>query len=254
MDLLDVEMNDEMRDTNSLDDETDFFDWYSQHTINLSQRSNFPNTPHINFETFLETNSISETSGNIINTFIHFMNVGHDPIVERNIQRQREGISEFIETSPFLSDIYSNVIENSLNDPPPKRPIPEDVFDTLPVVKADRKLIEINESCVICTEDFSPDEDVLLLSCSHAYHRDCIRKWFREQNVCPICRKVIWESDDRPGSSSDRSDPTRPMDDEMLSISDDDSLPDLDDEILLSLDDEHILLGWDDEHILFHVS
>jgi len=43
--------------------------------------------------------------------------------------------------------------------------------------------------CPVCREDFRTEQQVLL-SCSHAYHRTCIRSWerFAQDRGCPICR------------------------------------------------------------------
>ena len=46
------------------------------------------------------------------------------------------------------------------------------------------------EPCVICCEPFR-DEQQVLLSCGHVFHRQCLRAWERhsKSRVCPCCRK-----------------------------------------------------------------
>eukprot|EP00962_Isochrysis_galbana_P026567 scaffold8247_cov116-Isochrysis_galbana.AAC.12 len=44
--------------------------------------------------------------------------------------------------------------------------------------------------CTICLAPFRGDQQVLL-SCSHVFHRDCLRSWERysRSRCCPVCRK-----------------------------------------------------------------
>ncbi|KZT67100.1 hypothetical protein DAEQUDRAFT_410989 [Daedalea quercina L-15889] len=45
------------------------------------------------------------------------------------------------------------------------------------------------ERCLICLEDYEPDEDLRLMTCKHAYHKDCVDKWLQVgRNNCPACR------------------------------------------------------------------
>lgn len=179
-------------------DSSGFFESFNHYINDMSHTSDLDISPQIDAETLFETHFVNDIP-DIVGTFIRFSNVGSDPLVEENIQEQRERLIDFIDQSPFLSDVYRNVIETSLDEPSAKRPVPDDVFKALPIVKIDKALIDLNESCVICTEKFSINEDVLLLSCNHAYHKDCIQKWFQEQNMCPICRKKV--SEDQPDST-----------------------------------------------------
>ena len=42
--------------------------------------------------------------------------------------------------------------------------------------------------CVICynTED---ENYVTTLSCTHSFHTECLRDWFKKTIACPCCRK-----------------------------------------------------------------
>lgn len=48
-----------------------------------------------------------------------------------------------------------------------------------------------NDCCVICLNDFSPDEAVKELKCKHLYHPECIDKWLKEKDTCAICKASI---------------------------------------------------------------
>ena len=46
-----------------------------------------------------------------------------------------------------------------------------------------------NDSCCICLELFEDNAELVELSCSHAFHTDCIRKWLLDKSTtkCPLC-------------------------------------------------------------------
>lgn len=50
---------------------------------------------------------------------------------------------------------------------------------------------KLHATCVICTENFNSDDNVTELSCKHIYHPDCIRKWGKIQQKCPLCNIEI---------------------------------------------------------------
>ncbi|KAF9468743.1 hypothetical protein BDZ94DRAFT_1294288 [Collybia nuda] len=45
------------------------------------------------------------------------------------------------------------------------------------------------ERCLICLDDYHPEEDVRVMSCRHAFHKACVDKWLETgRNNCPACR------------------------------------------------------------------
>jgi hypothetical protein len=52
------------------------------------------------------------------------------------------------------------------------------------------KVKKIDE-CSICLEDYKIDEMVIMTSCHHKYHIDCILKWYEKNRDCPICRNTL---------------------------------------------------------------
>ncbi|KAF8583360.1 hypothetical protein K439DRAFT_1661343 [Ramaria rubella] len=57
------------------------------------------------------------------------------------------------------------------------------------------------ERCLICLDDYEPDDDLRLLSCRHAFHKQCVDKWLEQgRNNCPACRSkgVPTEHDEPP--------------------------------------------------------
>ena len=61
-------------------------------------------------------------------------------------------------------------------------------------------LINNNEECIICLEEFNQNKNIVILNCGHKFHEDCINKWFCfdiknnkkdffQYNACPMCNK-----------------------------------------------------------------
>jgi len=48
-----------------------------------------------------------------------------------------------------------------------------------------------NDRCSICLEDYSIGDILNELICNHFYHKNCINKWIKSNNNCPICRSSI---------------------------------------------------------------
>lgn len=45
----------------------------------------------------------------------------------------------------------------------------------------------INTECIICLQEISLYENVILIDCGHLYHKECISNWFKKRLNCPIC-------------------------------------------------------------------
>ena len=53
-----------------------------------------------------------------------------------------------------------------------------------------------SETCSICQEKFMKDDNCAKIDCEHLFHYDCLIKWLKTDNSCPICRKSICPSDE----------------------------------------------------------
>jgi hypothetical protein len=52
-------------------------------------------------------------------------------------------------------------------------------------VKKTKEIIE----CSICLENI--ENDSIVLSCNHSFHKTCIENWFLRDRTCPMCRVNI---------------------------------------------------------------
>jgi hypothetical protein len=42
--------------------------------------------------------------------------------------------------------------------------------------------------CCICFDCLSEKNILILTSCEHKFHIECIKKWLFEKNFCPLCK------------------------------------------------------------------
>ncbi|XP_074279254.1 putative E3 ubiquitin-protein ligase RHG1A [Silene latifolia] len=44
------------------------------------------------------------------------------------------------------------------------------------------------EPCCVCQETYKEGEYIGTLDCGHDFHKDCIKQWLSQKNLCPICK------------------------------------------------------------------
>lgn len=47
------------------------------------------------------------------------------------------------------------------------------------------------KECLICLEEFKENVEILLTSCKHLYHKDCLERWLIVKPSCPFCREKV---------------------------------------------------------------
>lgn len=66
----------------------------------------------------------------------------------------------------------------------------------------------VQPCCAVCLEDFTPQDSVALLPCSHIFHPTCANRWIREDWRCPFrCQLEVEGMDLRQGVPSRRGQP-----------------------------------------------
>ena len=41
--------------------------------------------------------------------------------------------------------------------------------------------------CAICLELMKTNENLILINCSHIFHKDCLELWSKKKKSCPYC-------------------------------------------------------------------
>jgi hypothetical protein len=49
----------------------------------------------------------------------------------------------------------------------------------------------IEGQCPICYDDYSGNDLRIINTCNHAFHIECIDRWFQNHNTCPMCRANV---------------------------------------------------------------
>ncbi|KAH9609702.1 hypothetical protein KSS87_012945 [Heliosperma pusillum] len=53
---------------------------------------------------------------------------------------------------------------------------------------------EDGKNCAVCLEDFEHGEEVMVTTCKHMFHEECILPWVKNHGNCPVCRSALCES------------------------------------------------------------
>lgn len=52
------------------------------------------------------------------------------------------------------------------------------------------KSLELIGKCVICLDDVYKNDCIKTL-CKHTFHNECLKKWKKDNNKCPLCRTIL---------------------------------------------------------------
>ncbi|UJR21360.1 hypothetical protein I4U23_024452 [Adineta vaga] len=71
----------------------------------------------------------------------------------------------------------------------------QDEIDALPKIKflnkSDAPSLLLAEKCPICLTEFTDQETINQLHCTHLFHLQCISTWLSENDSCPTCRRKV---------------------------------------------------------------
>lgn len=68
------------------------------------------------------------------------------------------------------------------------------IEEKMPVKKYTKEEFGDQDTCVICQDEYTTEDEVRQLDCKHVYHKDCIDKWLTgNSHKCPCCRKSAGE-------------------------------------------------------------
>eukprot|EP00741_Cyanophora_paradoxa_P018412 tig00000204_g17776.t1 len=49
----------------------------------------------------------------------------------------------------------------------------------------------VGGECAVCLEAYRGGEMLRVLPCSHAFHEECLKPWFKNEHTCPNCRRDL---------------------------------------------------------------
>lgn len=96
--------------------------------------------------------------------------------------------------TPYPNEVQDNEKLNSFEFKTKE----EKYFLKLFVQKLGESFKDIQDVCPICQDEFSLEQDVVKHPmCSHIYHWECLKGWFKVKRCCPLCRQqtrtgIVW--------------------------------------------------------------
>ena len=101
-------------------------------------------------------------------------------------------ISNFI--NPLTRIVFINNMQNQHQGNPPAA---QTAIDKLKHFKMEKKYCKKDDKdpnklefpeCSICLMEVKEGDDTILLPCGHMFHDNCVTKWLKIHNTCPLCR------------------------------------------------------------------
>ncbi len=125
----------------------------------------------------------NDTNTNIINNDTNLDNQISQINVNEDSEEEGEGEGEEYEDD--YEEFETNQNNNGLSD---------DIIKSFPVskIKNVKKLSEDKKKCSICLEKFKNNDNTMIIPCTHLFHPNCIQKWMKIKNICPICKYKIY--------------------------------------------------------------
>ncbi len=145
---------------------------------NKTKKINLGNESHKNEKLEIKnTEKIEEDKKNIINDNAFILNDFVYYVVHNNNHDNIHGLNQPLQfkcaSLLLLDDQKDNINErNKLIEKP---------LDDL------NDLDKENQNCYICQKKYALEEDIIILPCSHYFHKSCIFGWFEKYSTCPIC-------------------------------------------------------------------
>lgn len=98
-------------------------------------------------------------------------------------------------TDQDMARIVSQLMEQHQGNAPP--PASAERINNLPKEIVSQKELDEETECVVCQDNFKPQEEVVKLPCEHIYHEECVKRWLESHDACPICRTPITPESER---------------------------------------------------------
>ena len=126
-----------------------------------------------------ENNSIIKLYYNIFNTEIN--------AVSRCIDLLRYILMEYLQSENDDNDISYNLNDSFQSS----KGVNENLLNSLTKIKVDDDSNLGQDKCIICLDNFKKGDELIKIPCTHYFHSNCIIEWFKNNNICPICKYEI---------------------------------------------------------------
>jgi len=121
------------------------------------------------------------------NNFIdnNFQNIGENLIIDNENEEEEENEDDVEEENEINEDNEENQINKKKRE---KFILELNEFQ----YKHIKKYSQIKEKkCSICLKNFKGADIIKEFPCKHIYHKNCILKWLKTSNICPLCKYDI---------------------------------------------------------------
>lgn len=111
-------------------------------------------------------------------------------------QRKLSEINNLHEDELPIDDLIENLfLKEHINKEENKNIKREKFINNLPEFKykyTEKHMSRKENECSICLEEFNSNDRVKLFSCNqHIFHKECIMKWLKKKDICPLCKNQI---------------------------------------------------------------
>ena len=92
-----------------------------------------------------------------------------------------------------IINMPTNNNRSSPNKKYPNKGLDDETIENYPVskIKNINDLSENKKKCLICLDEFKNGQKTIALPCTHIFHSECIKKWMKKENFCPLCKNKI---------------------------------------------------------------
>jgi len=136
------------------------------------------------------TNILSDGTANI---FLHLLNNALNNTTERLLQQSME--AQQAANTPADKELVAKLVRKKFSEMSLEKR--EDVVEGEEELETDIGTSNSdincdkcsgNELCVICTENYKGEDELIEMPCNHCFHSKCLLQWFEKHDTCPMCR------------------------------------------------------------------
>jgi hypothetical protein len=177
------EIEKEEEKKNYINDSLDSDEDIPYNNINNRRTNNHRNYERVRNDVFDFLNNINVNDNNDNSNNFRLNNRNRN-----NNRRNEIGLGNFSNSDHSEIDSFDDL--DHLDD---INGLDEDTIKQYPSskIKDIKNLTEDKKRCSICLENFKNGDDSIILPCIHIFHAECIKKWMKRKNACPICKSKI---------------------------------------------------------------